>query len=293
MRANGLPFTPKQIEGSSFRARAENITLGRGFMGRQKSVPTEYIRTKSDVAHSSDEWFCAFYILSGSMVFEQQGRTNIARKGDLLFFDSTLPVTLTSLASEGQSLTDTMGFRFPKDLFSDIPVPEDFLLNMRYPRERLLSPLATSLSYASNRLVSASSAELMGLFDAIVDLIPLGVGALADKHDSILQSADAASLRAVVSFIEDRLTNSTLSAAYTAKELRISERYVHKMFASAGTTFSAYVTARRLDHVRVDLLAARRAPISTIAYNWGFTDLSTFNRSFKRRFGCTPRTLRD
>jgi AraC family transcriptional regulator, positive regulator of tynA and feaB len=295
MRANGLPFTPKQIDGSPFRGRTESLALDRAHLGRQKSVPTEYLRTKSDIAHSSNEWFCAFYILSGSMVFEQHGRTNLARKGDLLFFDSALPVKLTSLASGGHSLTDTMGFRFPKDQFGEIAVPEDFFVNRHYPRERLLSPLASTLSYISNRLVSASSEELKGLYAAIVDLIPLGVGAYSNERDNPLQSTEAASLRAIVSVIEDNMSKSTLSAAHAAKQLQLSESYVHRMFASVGTTFSAYVTAKRLDHVRADLLApiGRRTAISVIAYKWGFNDLSTFDRAFKRRFGCTPRALRE
>jgi AraC-like DNA-binding protein len=188
-----------------------------------------------------------------------------------------------------------MGFRFPKDLFNAIAVPEDFFVNVHYPREGLLSPLASTLAYISNRLVSASREELKGLFDATVDLIPLGVGAYAAERDHPLQSTDAASLRAVAAFVEDNLTKPALSAAYAAKELQLSESYVHRMFASSGTTFSAHVTAKRLDHVRADLVSpnGRRTLISAIAYRWGFNDLSTFNRSFKKRFGCTPKALRE
>ena len=98
-----------------------------------------------------------------------------------------------------------------------------------------------------------------------------------------------------MSFIEDNLAKPTLSAARAANELLISESYVHRMFASAGTTFSSDVMAQRLDCVRADLVSAncRRTPISAIAYKWGFNDLSTFNRSFKKRFGCTPRALKE
>jgi AraC-like DNA-binding protein len=33
-------------------------------------------------------------------------------------------------------------------------------------------------------------------------------------------------------------------------------------------------------------------PVGAIAYDAGFGDLSYFNRSFKRRFGATPRDVR-
>jgi AraC-like DNA-binding protein len=46
--------------------------------------------------------------------------------------------------------------------------------------------------------------------------------------------------------------------------------------------------------VRRDLVSptSRHVPISFVAYRWGFNDLSSFNRSFKNRFGCTPSRYR-
>jgi AraC-like DNA-binding protein len=34
-------------------------------------------------------------------------------------------------------------------------------------------------------------------------------------------------------------------------------------------------------------------PVGAIAYDAGFGDLSYFNRSFKRRYGATPRDVRN
>ena len=149
------------------RAMKLSWWIGGGF-GRLKSVPSEYLRTKSDVAHPSIECFCAFYILSGTAALEQGGRTNLAHKGDLLFFDSALPAKVTSLASAGHSLTDTMGLVFPKVLFKDIAAPERYFVNVHYSRERILSPLASTLAYMASRLVSSSYEDLNGLFEAVV-----------------------------------------------------------------------------------------------------------------------------
>jgi AraC-like DNA-binding protein len=142
----------------------------------------------------------------------------------------------------------------------------------------------------SLRLVSAAPDELNRLFQAALHLLPL---AAQDLGDGNTNRAFPRSFRALSAFIEDNLANPLLSAEYAARELGCSERYVHKVFIPIGTTFGAYVTERRLDFARADLVAAgRRIPISAIAYKWGFNDLSTFNRSFKRRFGCTPTAAR-
>jgi AraC-like DNA-binding protein len=36
-----------------------------------------------------------------------------------------------------------------------------------------------------------------------------------------------------------------------------------------------------------------QSPVGAIAYDAGFGDLSYFNRSFKRRYGATPREIRN
>jgi len=36
-----------------------------------------------------------------------------------------------------------------------------------------------------------------------------------------------------------------------------------------------------------------QSAVGAIAYDAGFGDLSYFNRSFKRRYGATPRSIRD
>ncbi len=85
-----------------------------------------------------------------------------------------------------------------------------------------------------------------------------------------------------------------ICARRAAEHFGISARYVHKLFAASSTTFSSYVVAKRLEHIRSDLLspACRNQPISNLAYRWGFNDLSSFNRAFKSRFGCSPSRFR-
>ena len=71
-------------------------------------------------------------------------------------------------------------------------------------------------------------------------------------------------------------------------------RYVQKLFASEGATFSEYVLERRLAHVRRLLTNPRlvHRAITSIAFDAGFADLSYFNRTFRRRFDATPTEVR-
>ena len=58
-----------------------------------------------------------------------------------------------------------------------------------------------------------------------------------------------------------------------------------------GVTPYQYVLRTRLHRAAVRLRRSS-APISTIAFDAGFNDLSTFNRRFRRLMGSSPRAYR-
>jgi AraC family transcriptional activator of tynA and feaB len=105
---------------------------------------------------------------------------------------------------------------------------------------------------------------------------------------------DAKGRRLSRSYIDQNIANADLSPQGVAEQLGISARYVHKPFIACGVTFCSYTTARRLNYICKDLLSAecRQQTIALMAFRWGFNDLSSFNRAFKSRFGCTPSQYR-
>lgn len=101
-------------------------------------------------------------------------------------------------------------------------------------------------------------------------------------------------LIAIKADIEVRLAQKELSLTSFATARGVTVRHLQKLFEAEGRTFSDYVLERRLERARQLLLktAVEPRPISAIAFDLGFGDLSYFNRTFKRRFGITPRETR-
>jgi len=100
-------------------------------------------------------------------------------------------------------------------------------------------------------------------------------------------------LEAMLQFIDDNISDPCLRPGRVAKEFTISTRYLHKIFSYTGVTFASCVGARRLEAVHRDLVSGSQLErVSTIASRWGFRDISSFNRAFKRRFGSSPREIR-
>ncbi|MFG2971165.1 helix-turn-helix domain-containing protein [Streptomyces sp. NPDC048288] len=94
--------------------------------------------------------------------------------------------------------------------------------------------------------------------------------------------------------IDRNLADPGLDPVQVAAAFGISTRYLHKVFRPERETVAHYIRDRRLEQVRLRLLDARLAdrPISALAFDAGFGDLSGFNRAFKAKYGVSPRELR-
>lgn len=102
------------------------------------------------------------------------------------------------------------------------------------------------------------------------------------------------SLLSLKADIEASLGQSSLSLEQLATTHGVTTRYFQKLFEAEGRTFSDYLLERRLERAFQMLRDGHRTEraVSAIAFDVGFGDLSYFNRTFKKRFGATPREIR-
>jgi AraC-like DNA-binding protein len=140
------------------------------------------------------------------------------------------------------------------------------------------------------------SPELRNLVEIhIHDLIALAIGATRDGT-ALAESRglSAARLAAVKADILANLGRRDLSLASLARRHGLSERHIRRLFAAEDTSFSDFVLEQRLLRAYRMLMDSRftHRPISAVAYECGFGDLSYFNRCFRRRFGASPTQYR-
>lgn len=94
--------------------------------------------------------------------------------------------------------------------------------------------------------------------------------------------------------IERDLRDPALSPSRVAARLRMSPRHLRALFAAGDETVSAYILRRRLEECARELADPERrsASITEIAFGWGFNNPPLFTRSFRERFGMSPRQYR-
>lgn len=76
------------------------------------------------------------------------------------------------------------------------------------------------------------------------------------------------------------------------ERLSMSARSIQHVLSQHGSTFSEELMAMRLEAAFGMLRSGATGPIADIAFKCGFSDLSTFHRAFRARYGKTPNATR-
>ncbi|ASC64500.1 AraC family transcriptional regulator [Achromobacter denitrificans] len=98
----------------------------------------------------------------------------------------------------------------------------------------------------------------------------------------------------LASYIEAHITDPELSVQAVADVLRVTPRWVHRLFKMRGLQYTSYVRERRLQLAREALEDPARANVEVkeIAASCGFQHASHFIRRFHERFGMPPALYR-
>ncbi len=183
--------------------------------------------------------------------------------------------------------------------------------------QRLIRPLSADVGFLPGQsgISHVLSSLLRALADSLEDItgqqlrpIELSlteflITCLVDPDGSVnnspatghaISSVKAAQLHQICQRIETLLGQADLTPQRVANEQGVSLRYLQKLFANSGNTFSSYVRRRRLERCRADLLSPLYAEltITEICYRWGFNASSHFSRAFRKEFGQSPRDYR-
>lgn len=227
-------------------------------------------------------------MMSGSRSFRHAKREGTVGPGEAV---------LTTAGEAGTffgSWSSSVAFRLSRDiLLARIPAPDDAVGRV-IPAG---SPALRHMLSFARLLDSENAINSAGLGRSIVAHVHELAALILEEDADVLSRADgvrAARLHAVKTDITRNIAQHELRLDDVAKRQRISRSYVSKLLAEAGTTFTEMVLTQRLALAYSRLTDPRQIdkPVSSIAYGAGFSDLSYFNRSFRRKFGATPSDLR-
>ncbi|HEY2223975.1 helix-turn-helix domain-containing protein [Actinomycetospora sp.] len=273
---------PERFRGSVSRRR-----LGETSLIAMSSRPHRALRTAGHIEDHPPEYLLSVQ-LEGTAAFRQDGRLARVAAGDMVFYDSTRPVEITS-GEDYRSLC----FRFPTA-----------------GAGRRAGDLTATTLPAAHGLTPALAGLLTGLHEA---LEAPGTGS---RPDAVLATArhatelartlfddelarrgllDAPEPHAVLReridrHIDEHLGEPDLSPRSVAAALFVSTRHLHAVFAEDGRSVGRTIRERRLRRCLDDLADPAQAttPVSAIALRRGFPNATRFGELVKGATGRTP-----
>jgi AraC-like DNA-binding protein len=156
-----------------------------------------------------------------------------------------------------------------------------------------LQMLLRYLELGRDRQIAADPDLQAAFAQHVKVLLALTLAAIRDAAGESLGSA-AVRLRKIQDDIRRSCREPELTIHAVAARQGVSARYAQRIFEASGTTFTDYLNEQRLQAVHQALRHSptARVCVSSIAYDCGFSDISHFNRLFRRRFDCTPTDVR-
>ncbi len=228
-------------------------------------------------------------LLDGRSVFSEAGDRIALSRGDILYGPSRRDSTL-ELHADFRMLYVRMpinalhpGLVDPGTLRSGI-LPGD---------SRLTRMLTGMLLSVGDELEAFASHEIHPVEVALSEFL---VASLADAQPGkrFGDRIRAAHFHRICQSIDQQLGDAELSLSKLTEQQGVSPRYLQKLFEEAGLTFSIYLRDRRLARCHADLCSSAHGALSVseICFRWGFNDAAHFSRSFRAKYGITPRECR-
>lgn len=251
-------------------------------------------RDRRDVRRDSHDYFYLVLQLTGGALMEQGGSQCLLQPGDLTLLDSAQPSNF-HFSGAFSSTTEQISLVIPRYRLQGDGGAR-LALNRRIASGSRIGQIAKTMALAFFQESAATAREGDEAFAPIMDaLISLLRGALADSAQPRAERPDPqqALFDKASRCIQASLAMPELTPQMLAQELNISKRTLYRLFAQRGLSVSRFILNKRLDNCARQLQSPTHTRcISSVAYGWGFNDVSHFSRAFKSRFGVSPRDFR-
>ncbi|MDR3464476.1 MAG: AraC family transcriptional regulator [Xanthobacteraceae bacterium] len=273
-------------EHGKFRGRIASTPVG-GLVANDVVSQGHLVRrSRSTIARDSDAWFFVNLHKAGACSLTQDGQCHTPEVGDFSVHDGTRPFDLNF--HDDMALTC---FVVPRAILLARTTEAHHAVARPLPRTgagALFRSYATALAAAAPRLSPVASVQAGDIF---LDLLSLAIGANAAGAEAARPAARFVLFQQVCARIRSSLSDPLLSLDRAAAKVGMSSRTLQTLFHANGTSFTAYVIEQRLQ-LADRLLSSGPGTVTEVAYATGFSDLSHFSRSFRRRFGISARERR-
>lgn len=282
-----LPLAPERRGSGPFAGAVHGRELGPLTIARIRSQAQLVCRSPELIARGAGDTIHLNLQLGGEGEARQDARAVRQRPGDMAVVDTTRPF---ELAFGGDFEQLSVGF--PLELLGPrLAVPRAATATLIAGDSGLGALIAGQLRLLARPALALDEEAATLLSEQLTALVALALGRAGTPPRS---AGRALLLQAALDEVERHLADPGLSPGRVAHHVNVSSRYLHRLFADQGTTFTRWVLARRLECAHRDLASPTLAhlTIGQVAERRGFASRSHFSRAFRSHYGITPREHR-
>lgn len=260
--------------------------LGQVRAARFSCSPHEFVRSRAELAGNADEHLLLDIQLRGVNKLRQRERDLVTVRHQGHIYSSWAP--FRNLVDGGGAPADLMVLMVPaRSVISRLP-PAAIFRGKPFSFDDALGEAFRLLLDASMKDQSPPSADAEQL---IVEAL---TWFLADAAKMRLLPSRR-SVRQIVELWMGQHLDATLSPESVARRFNLSLRTLHRCFGETGCSFERTLSALRADKLRAHLsdpVTSRRS-LTDLACELGFFDAAHATRTFKSRFGMSPKEFRE
>jgi AraC-like DNA-binding protein len=287
-----LPVQVRSPAREQFGARMWGYELGPLRLFRIAAAPNTMIRSWRAIAACDPECLHLSVVVRGQIAAAQEGRTGLARSGDLISYETSHPVVFRA-----DQPYESVVIRVPKQLLGreEARICKLTAVGIQggggVPRAAIAYFLGLLGGLEDSTITAADAPNTI---DCVLDLVRALYAAPAAAEGPARLLTRTEILLRIQSFIEASLGDPELDPEQIARASFISTRYLHKLFEAEGTSVCRWIRMTRLERCRRDLLdpALADETILSIASRWGLPGPQHFSRLFRSAYGCSPTELR-
>jgi len=286
MSCSNLP----SLKTNGFNALINSKRLNRFSLAQVSSSPIVAQRSKLDIAQVTDAYYLIKFQLSGNCSTKHYGREARLSPGDFIICSSSEPYQLEFKEKYQQAV-----FAMPQVALQEMFQTPDDYVGLRMANEEPTNGMLAQFVYSLSQRMNQLNPEALQSMEAnLLDLLITSLKNQKGSDKKTIESSPEQHLQRIKRMINMHIKDFRLGVDFIAQTEQISKRYLHMLFKSQNISVSRYIQQLRLEGCYKDLTNTEfnNISISNIALEWGFGDLSHFNRCFKAQYSLTPRQIR-
>ncbi len=254
------------------------------------STRQKVYRGRAEIARMPLEVYFLNLQVRGQCCMQQGGRAALLNPGEFSIVNSTEPYLNDYCSDDWEQYS----FRIPRHLLRPLLRHPDKTMATSVANNGGIGTVAIDLLTSIAKNTEALSPAATTLSSSMIELVAMSLGATQRAREMGRGAARQALCSSLINHIDMNIADPALCPAKVAAHFGISVRYLHKVLEDRGRSFGRLVLERRLDRCAKDFAktTADAETVTEIALRWGFNDMSHFSRTFRQRFGKTPREFR-